>query len=96
MFGGQKSVILFNEEEYSEKKFEGINARLNEIGWRAQYASALTNPSTRFFNAVISALWRAIVSARSRFESASITAHSLRLFSLPRSSAASLMLVIAL
>ncbi len=55
MFGGQKSVILFNEEEYSEKKFEGINARLNEIGWRAQYASALTNPSTRFVNAVISA-----------------------------------------
>ena len=48
MFGGQKTVILFNEEEYSEKKFEAINARLNEIGWRAQYASALTNPSTRF------------------------------------------------
>ena len=41
MFGGQKSVILFNEEEYSEKKFEGIKA--------------LTNPSTRFVNAVISA-----------------------------------------
>ena len=55
MFGGQKTVILFNEEEYSEKKFEGINARLNEIGWRAQYASALTNPSTRFVNAIITA-----------------------------------------
>lgn len=55
MFGGQKTVILFNEEEYSEKKFEAINARLNEIGWRAQYASALTNPSTRFVNAVITA-----------------------------------------
>ena len=56
MFGGQKTVILFNEEEYSEKKFEAINARLNEIGWRAQYASALTNPSTRFVNAVIYAV----------------------------------------
>lgn len=55
MFGGQKTVILFNEETYSEKKFEGINARLNEIGWRAQYASALTNPSTRFVNAIITA-----------------------------------------
>ena len=55
MLGGQKTVILFNEEEYSEKKFEGINARLNEIGWRAQYASALTNPSTRFVNAIITA-----------------------------------------
>ena len=55
MFGGQKTVILFNEEEFSEKKFEGINARLYEIGWRAQFASALTNPSTRFVNAVITA-----------------------------------------
>ncbi len=55
MLGGQKTVILFNEEKYSEKKFEGINARLNEIGWRAQYSSALTNPGTRFVNAVITA-----------------------------------------
>lgn len=53
MIGGQKTVILFNEEENSCKKFEEIDAHLYEIGWRAQYFSALTNPSTRFVNAVI-------------------------------------------
>ena len=53
MLGGQKSVILFNEEEYSCRKFERIDSDLYEIGWRAQYYSALTNPSTRFVNAII-------------------------------------------
>ena len=53
MIGGQKTVILFNEEENSCKKFEEIDAHLYQIGWRAQYFSALTNPSTRFVNAVI-------------------------------------------
>ena len=55
MIGGQKTVILFNEEEYSCRKFEKIDAELYDIGWRAQYYSALTNPSTRFVNAVITA-----------------------------------------
>ena len=53
MIGGQKTVILFNEEEYSCKKFDEIDAELYEVGWRAQFFSALTNPSTRFVNAVI-------------------------------------------
>lgn len=53
MIDGQKTVILFNEQENSCKKFEEIDARLYEVGWRAQYFSALTNPSTRFVNAVI-------------------------------------------
>ena len=53
MIGGQKTVILFNEEEYSCKKFDEIDAELYEAGWRAQFFSALTNPSTRFVNAVI-------------------------------------------
>ena len=56
MIGGLKSVILFNEEEYSCKKFEKIDRDLYEIGWRAQFYSALTNPSTRFVNAVIYAV----------------------------------------
>ncbi len=55
MIGGQKTVILFNEEEESCRRFEKIDAELYEIGWRAQYFSALTNPSTRFVNAVITA-----------------------------------------
>ena len=53
MLGGQKAVILFNQETKSCKKFAEIDAHLYQIGWRAQYFSALTNPSTRFVNAVI-------------------------------------------
>ena len=56
MLGGQKTVVLFNEERASCDKFEEIDARLYDIGWRAQYYSALTNPSTRFVNAVIYAV----------------------------------------
>ena len=53
MIGWQKTVVLFGQEENSCRKFEEIDAHLYEIGWRAQYFSALTNPSTRFVNAVI-------------------------------------------
>ena len=53
MLGGQKAVILFNQEAKSCKKFAEIDAHLYQIGWRAQYFSALTNLSTRFVNAVI-------------------------------------------
>ena len=53
MLGGQKAVILFNQEAMYCKKFAEIDAHLYQIGWRAQYFSALTNPSTRFVNAVI-------------------------------------------
>lgn len=56
LLGGQKTVILFNEEKYSIEKFKEINARLYDVGWRAQYFSALVNPSTRFVNAIISAI----------------------------------------
>ena len=56
MCSGQKTVILFNEESASCEKFQNINARLYDIGWRAQYYSALTNPSTRFVNAIIYAV----------------------------------------
>ena len=56
MLGGQKTVLLFNEENSSCEKFEEIDAWLYEIGWRAQYYSALTNPSTRFVNAIIYAV----------------------------------------
>lgn len=56
LLGGQKTVILFNEEKYSVQKFEEIDQRLYDMGWKAQYFSALVNPSTRFVNAVISAV----------------------------------------
>jgi len=57
LLGGQKTVILFNEEKYSVQKFEEIDQRLYDVGWKAQYFSALVNPSTRFVNAIISAVW---------------------------------------
>ena len=53
MLAGQKTVVLFGQEKQSLQKFEEIDAELYEIGWRAQFSSALTNPSTRFVNAVI-------------------------------------------
>jgi len=53
MLAGQKTVVLFGQERQSLQKFEEIDAELYEIGWRAQFSSALTNPSTRFVNAVI-------------------------------------------
>ena len=56
LLGGQKTVILFNEEKYSVQKFEEIDQRLYDVGWKAQSFSALVNPSTRFVNAVISAV----------------------------------------
>ena len=53
MLSGQKAVVLFGQQKQSLEKFEQIDAELYEIGWRAQFSSALTNPSTRFVNAVI-------------------------------------------
>ena len=44
LLGGQKTVILFNEEKYSVQKFEEIDQRLYDVGWKAQYFSALVNP----------------------------------------------------
>ena len=53
MISGQKAVILFGQEDASCARFDRIDGELYRIGWRAQYYSALTNPSTRFVNAVI-------------------------------------------
>ena len=55
MLAGQKTVLLFDREEESCRRFEEIDADLYKIGWRAQFYSALTNPSTRVVNAVITA-----------------------------------------
>ncbi len=55
MLAGQKTVLLFDREAESCRRFEEIDADLYKIGWRAQFYSALTNPSTRVVNAVITA-----------------------------------------
>ena len=51
--GNQKVVKAFSREEYSEEKFEELNAKLYKVGVRAQFYSARTNPSTRFVNGLV-------------------------------------------
>ena len=53
MVANQKLVKAFNYEERSEKAFDEINARLYEQRQKAQFFSSLSNPSTRFVNAVV-------------------------------------------
>lgn len=43
----QNTVKDFNYEEEAEEKFENINTELYKIGVKAQFYSALTNPTTR-------------------------------------------------
>lgn len=50
MISGQRTVKAFGYERRSIRTFGEINARLYESGYRAQFASALVNPSTRFVN----------------------------------------------
>ena len=51
--GGQRLVKAFGFERHAEEEFGEINERLNVCGVRAQFYSALTNPSTRFVNALV-------------------------------------------
>lgn len=51
-----KIVTAFAYEERSAARYGEINARLRKAGVRAQWFSSLTNPSTRFVNAMVYAL----------------------------------------
>lgn len=53
MVGNQKVVTAFSHEAAAEQQFEAINQRLYRCGVRAQFYSSLTNPSTRFVNAMV-------------------------------------------
>ncbi len=53
MISGQKIVKTFHYEERSEKQFGEINRRLYHCGVKAQFYSALSNPSTRFVNGIV-------------------------------------------
>ena len=48
-----KVVKAFGYEEEAQQKFEEINGRLQDSGVKSQFASSLTNPSTRFVNAIV-------------------------------------------
>jgi len=53
LVSGQKIVKTFHYESQSEEKFNEINQRLYNCGVKAQFYSALSNPSTRFVNGVV-------------------------------------------
>ncbi|MEG0457091.1 MAG: ABC transporter ATP-binding protein, partial [Oscillospiraceae bacterium] len=53
MINGQKLVKAFCFEQKTIKDFEQINMKLYDYGLKSQFYSALTNPSTRFVNAVV-------------------------------------------
>ncbi len=53
LIGNQKVVKAFSYEDESQAKFEEINARLYKCGVKAQFYSALTNPTTRFVNGIV-------------------------------------------
>ncbi|HIQ59903.1 MAG TPA: ABC transporter ATP-binding protein [Candidatus Merdivicinus intestinavium] len=53
MVSNQKLVKAFCYEDRSEEKLEEINRRLYTEGQKAQFFSSLSNPCTRFVNAVV-------------------------------------------
>ncbi len=53
MISNQKVVRAFNYEARSQKDFEKINDKLYSVGVKAQFASSLTNPSTRLINWIV-------------------------------------------
>lgn len=50
LISGQQTVKAFGYEQRSIEQFDTINRELYSCGYRAQFASALVNPSTRFVN----------------------------------------------
>ncbi|OJG61198.1 ABC transporter ATP-binding protein/permease [Enterococcus malodoratus] len=48
MVGNQKIVKAFQREEQNQTNFEALNQELYVRGQKAQFASSLTNPSSRF------------------------------------------------
>lgn len=53
MIGNLKVVQAFNREDENMEKFDEINARLTRASLKSIFYSSLTNPSTRFVNAIV-------------------------------------------
>lgn len=53
MISNQKIIKSFSYEDKAQKHFEEINSRLYTCGFKAQFYSSLTNPSTRFVNGIV-------------------------------------------
>ncbi len=50
MIEGQKTVKAFCYESHALERFKEINSRLYETGFKSQFISSLSNPSTRIVN----------------------------------------------
>lgn len=53
MIGNQKIVRAFNHENEAIENFEEINERLKDCSHKAIFFSSITNPATRFVNALV-------------------------------------------
>lgn len=53
MIENQKVVIAYNHQEENQEYFRAIDKELYKHGVNAQFYSSLTNPATRFVNAII-------------------------------------------
>ena len=53
MIGGLKVVHAFSHEKANSEKFSEINDRLADASLKATFFSSLTNPCTRFVNAIV-------------------------------------------
>ena len=51
--GNQRIVKAFAYEDRAQEEFEKLNDKLYDVGFKAQYAGALANPSTRLVNAIV-------------------------------------------
>jgi len=56
MIGNLKVVKAFTHEDANQEKFDEINERLRKSSLSATFFSSLTNPCTRFLNAIVYAL----------------------------------------
>jgi ATP-binding cassette subfamily B protein len=50
MYAGHKIVKVFGHEEDSVAKFEGINEKLYEVGWKAQFMAGVIFPALNFIS----------------------------------------------
>ncbi len=51
--GGQRVVAAFGKEKAQEETFAEVNERLRKCSLKATFYSSLTNPTTRFINALV-------------------------------------------
>ena len=51
--GNQRIVKAFSYENRAIADFEKLNTKLYDVGFKAQFAGAFANPSTRFVNAMV-------------------------------------------